>query len=80
MAHMSTREELAKQVEDFLAKHGMAPTTFGVLTTGDRKLVAQLRKGRDVRTETADILREFMRDYRPAQKKAKTMGTESVAA
>lgn len=65
---MSTKSSLTAEIEAFLDRVGMSPTRFGVLTVNDAKLVSRLRAGSDVRTQTADKLREFMREYRPSQK------------
>jgi hypothetical protein len=41
----------------------MAPTTFGRKVMGDWRLVAELRNGRDLRTSTAQRIRNFMNTY-----------------
>lgn len=61
---MSTREKLLNEVERFLLCTGMSPSEFGKRSIGDRMLVAQLRKGRDVVTGTADKIRKFMSENR----------------
>jgi hypothetical protein len=60
---MSTQEILLAEVERFLKRHDMAPTTFGLRAVNDAKLVANLRSGLDVRTRTADRIREFMEGF-----------------
>ena len=47
-------------VEDYLEETGMAPSTFGILTSGDPSLVLGLRKGRVCRLAVADRVLEFM--------------------
>ena len=57
---------LLDAVEAFLVDHDMAPTTFGIRAVNDAKLVANLRAGLDVRTRTADRIRDFMKEYHKA--------------
>lgn len=61
---MSTHAELLAEIETFLDRTGIAPTTFGLRSVGDAKLVADLRKGADVTTRRMDRVRAYMRDYR----------------
>jgi hypothetical protein len=58
---MSTHEQLLSEIEVFLCRHAMAPTTFGLRSVNDAKLVANLRSGADVTTRTLDRVRSFMR-------------------
>lgn len=57
---------LLASVEAFLERHNMPPTTFGAKAVNDAKLVANLRSGADIRTRTADRIREFMEGYESA--------------
>ena len=65
----SSHDILLAEVEDFLKRHDMAPTTFGTLAANDMKLVSELRDGRDIRLSTADRIRRFMREYTPPRPK-----------
>ena len=57
------KEELLKEVEDFLALSGMAHTAFGRDTMDDPSFVTKLRKpGRDVRSRTIEKVRNWMRE------------------
>jgi hypothetical protein len=56
---------LLADIEEFLARHDMAPTRLGADATGDRHLVRQMRSGRRVWPETEKKLRDFMADYSP---------------
>lgn len=53
-------DEFRQRVEDFLEKHDMAPTTFGMRAAGDPRLVATLRKGRAPRVTTIERLDAWM--------------------
>jgi hypothetical protein len=69
---MSTREQLLRDIEDFLERHGMTPSAFGLAAVNDAKLVPNLRKNLDIRTRTMDRARQFMRerDSSPPGKRA----------
>jgi len=79
----TARDALLGEIEEFLRRNDIPPTTFGRLSANDMTLVRRLRSGSDVRTATADRLRKFMSDYdakgtkRPLARKAKSA---SVAA
>lgn len=72
----NAREELLREIESFLRRNDIPPTTFGRLAANDLGLVRRLRGGSDVRTATADRLRRFMTDYeggkRPFSRRSKT--------
>ena len=53
-----------RDVEAFLAKHGLGHATFGRLALGDTGFVTRLRAGRSPRLVTADRVLAFMREYR----------------
>lgn len=78
---MSTaRDTLLNEVEAFLAKHSMAPATFGKLAVGDPAFVLRLRQGRNPRIDTAESVRQFIRDYRPPTKRRPRAAHERAAA
>lgn len=56
----SPTDTLLLEVERFLRKTGMAPTSFGSQTVGDPNLVTNLRKGRELRFKTTLKVRAFM--------------------
>ena len=58
---MSTHETILKEIDSFLARHNMRPTTFGLNAVNDAKLVGNLRAGLDIRTRTLDRIRAYMR-------------------
>jgi hypothetical protein len=53
---------LLQDIEAFLGRHQMAPTTFGAMVN-DRHFVRQLRAGRRVWPETASRVRQAMADF-----------------
>lgn len=59
---MTLRDQLLLEVEDFLKRSGMAPGTFGTYALDDGRFVNRLRAGGDVRTQTLERVREFIRD------------------
>lgn len=59
----SSREQLLAEVEAFLKRESIAPSQFGQDAVNDRSFVGRLRRGADVRLETADRVRAFMERY-----------------
>lgn len=57
--------QLLDEIEDFLMRHRMPPTTLGELFCRDPQFVRQIRAGRSIRLDTADRLRAWMAAYRP---------------
>ena len=67
---MTLREELLSEIEDFLARSGMAPGTFGTHVAQDGKFVKRLRAGADVRTQMFERVRGFIREHEEKQESA----------
>lgn len=61
---MTAREKLLAEVERFLRRQGMDHTRFGTDALNDPSFVMDLRKGRNVRLDTADRVRNFMAERR----------------
>ena len=59
-AMAETTKTLLAEIEQFLARSGMRPSTFGHNTANDGKLVARLRRGRTVTLETAGRIKAFI--------------------
>ncbi len=59
---MSIPSELLREIDAFVRRAGMAPTTFGRLAANDGKLVARLRSGKGITTRTVEKVRAYMRD------------------
>ncbi len=51
------------EIDAFLAKHDMAPATFGAEACNDTAFVTDLRDGREPRFSTIAKVRAFMADY-----------------
>jgi hypothetical protein len=60
----SSQPLIVTEVEDFLARHGMAHTRFGYLVANDYSLMKRLRRGNSCPRTIAKV-RAFMRDYKP---------------
>ena len=58
-----TKEELLAEIEAFLARTGMGPTQFGKLIDNNTNVVKRLRAGKSITTDTADKIRDFIRNY-----------------
>lgn len=59
-----TKATLLAEVERFLKRRRMAPTTFGGLAAGNRHFVQRLREGGDNLTSTVDKVRLFMKEWK----------------
>ena len=55
------------EVEAFLRRTALAPTTFGEMALGDRHFVRQIRAGRRCWPETVAKVRVFMLGYAPEE-------------
>jgi hypothetical protein len=63
---MDPRTVLLNEIDAFLAKRGMAETTFGLRAVNDGKFVARLRAKGNITFATAERVREFIRINAPA--------------
>ncbi len=54
------KKEFLETVENFLLRHNMSPTTFGIKSTAEPSLVFDLRKGRECREEKQDKILSFI--------------------
>jgi predicted transcriptional regulator len=72
---MNSRQQLLDEIEAFMAAHAMVPADFGTLAFCDVSFVYKLRKGRDVRSSTADRARKFMREHKPKRPLGKRRAT-----
>ena len=63
---MSLQEEFATEIEAFLERHVMDPTTFGRLALGDPSFVFDVRGGRAPNLRTIERVRGFMAETRKA--------------
>lgn len=70
----TAKAQLLADIEAFIAKHDLRASYFGRDVCGDFSLVNRLRRGGDVRLETADKIRRYMADYKPRPKPMKNSG------
>lgn len=59
------RTQLLAEIEAFIAKHDIRASYFGRDAVGDLSLLNRLRRGGDIKLETADKIRRYMASYRP---------------
>lgn len=58
-------------VDEFLEETGMGPSYFGKKSVGNSELVKRLRNGGDIFSSTERRVRNFMREYRKAERNRK---------
>lgn len=71
---ITAKTQLLAEIEAFIAKHDIRASYFGRDVVGDFSLVNRLRRGGDVRLETADKIRRYMAAYKPRPKPVKNTG------
>ena len=76
---MSSTQKLLAEIERFLKRHDMRATNFGIWARGDWHLVRKLRAGRVPSLETADRVREWMRQYTDAHPREVSKTKRSAA-
>ena len=77
---MSTeREKLLAEIESFLERSGLEHTTFGTLAMNDTAFVTQMRRGRNVRIDTAERARDFMAAWKPPKPRPKRAAAQAAA-
>lgn len=59
MAHLHSRQLLGAIIR-YCGEHGMAESRFGRQAVGDPRLVADVRKGRDLRPATVARVQAFL--------------------
>jgi hypothetical protein len=74
----SLAQTVLDEIESFLAKTGMAQTTFGIRYNGDPSFVSRARRGRRMRADTIDGVRKFMAEYKPGRHRR--AGNDRLAA
>jgi len=76
----TARAQLLAEIEAFIAKHDIRASYFGRDVAGDFSLLNRLRRGGDVRLETADKIRRYMADYKPQPRPVKNTGPRRRAS
>lgn len=64
---MSSTDILLLEIETFLTRTGMKAVDFGREAVSDGAFVYRLRRGSDCRLKTADRVRAYMMQKRPAE-------------
>lgn len=75
-----TTKELLDQIDEFLKRHDMAPTTFGRLSCSDGSAMIRLRRGLGLTMRRAEQMRKFMADYESGKSRPKRRSGESSLA
>lgn len=52
--------ELLEQIEAYMARSGVSPSTFGRLAVGDPRFVVDLRLGRTPRRKTNERVSQYL--------------------
>lgn len=63
-----TDDDFQLQVEAFIDRHGLSPTTFGLWAMDDSRFVFDLRNGRNCFIKTVRRVQRFMTQYEAKQK------------
>ena len=71
---------VVRVVEKFLRSSGMAPTRFGRNAVGDPRLVFDMRKGRELRPETAARVLAYVRSASMTRNAGEGSHIDAVAA
>lgn len=58
-----TDDDFQLQVEAFIDRHGLSPTTFGLWAMDDSRFVFDLRNGRNCFIKTVRRVQRFMAEY-----------------
>ena len=56
-------DDILSEIEAFRKDHGLAEWRFGLLAANDRRLLPDLRNGRELRRKTAEKVKLFMLTY-----------------
>jgi hypothetical protein len=62
-----TQEDFQLEVESFIQKHRLTPTTFGLWAMNDSRFVFDLRNGRVCTLVTVARVRAYMAEYEAKQ-------------
>lgn len=79
ISNCMSNDEFQLQVEDFIERHRLSPTTFGLWAMDDSRFVFDLRRGRSCLGKTERRVIRFMRDYE-AKQEAKRLRSASQNA
>jgi hypothetical protein len=57
------QNDLLQDLDDFMTRHGISDSSFGVLATGDGHLLRRVRDGKAIRRSTIVKVKRFMARY-----------------
>lgn len=77
---MDETQQLIAEIDAFLARSGMAATTFGQRAVRNWQIVKQIKSGSNIGMKTAARLRGFMADYQVQEDQAARGMTVCVEA
>lgn len=78
-AHRASTAQLLAEIAEFCRRAGMAESTFGRKVVNDGKLVARLRFGGRVTTDTVERVRRYMKQSAPVESSAARGATADAA-
>ena len=73
-----TIDVLLEQIDSFLARHSMAPSTLGVLAINDSSLISGMRQGRKPRAPTIAKIVDAMKRHDEEREKADAAALDLV--
>jgi plasmid maintenance system antidote protein VapI len=60
---MRSEDVILHEIQTFIERLGMSETRFGRLSVGDPTVIKRLRNRKSITLETADRIRDFMRQH-----------------
>jgi len=60
---MNNQESLIAELDEFMTRHGIADSTFGIRCLNDSHLLERIRDGRPIRRSTILKIRKYMARY-----------------
>jgi hypothetical protein len=56
-------DELIRELDDFMTRHGVADSTFGIRCLNDSHLLERVRAGKPIRRSTILKIKKYMARY-----------------
>ncbi len=76
---MTEREKLLQEIERFVERTGVPESRLGMEAVGNPSFVLRLRKGRRIWLDTAEKVRDYMKNYRPPKARPKRAAAQAAA-
>ena len=57
---MNPNDDLLRELDNFMTRHGFSDSTFGLRATGDGHLLRRIRDGRAIRRSTIVKVKRFV--------------------